>query len=420
MATDEMLQSTLWKLSGARLICHCSAKQACHADVIIEAYRSRFPNSFDRSSDNGETPASSVINYLALLRQEPESESGSSADEGVPGPGAGWVGSGDPMMVGSGYTSRTVCDGLSLSSPGRWAPLARKYPTTEHWREVSRLFMDFARRHGSADLLMEFALGKVEESPFGAEAISIMKNRVIESLSRWGYSLKSSPQDRTDLPIDYRFLELLLDASGDPEVGLGLFARGVRVGPGSRLPRLPALYAKKKRWQLPEQRYPEDPDGFPNDGESVWRSNYSSLGPLEDKVREVLEDQATRGHVLKLSENEAKERYPNLVVASLGAQRKDKKDGTYTARVQFDGTNGISVNKRTRVRDQERSPIAADIKRLFREKAKMSERTFALTADVAEAHRQVPIDPVDWHYLGAQICPGDVVYINTVGTFGIS
>ena len=86
---------------------------------------------------------------------------------GVPGPGAGLVGSGDPMMVGSGYTNRTVCDGLSLSSPGRWAPHARKYPTTEHWREVSRLFMDFARRHGSADLLMKFAPGKVEESPSG-------------------------------------------------------------------------------------------------------------------------------------------------------------------------------------------------------------------------------------------------------------
>ena len=90
------------------------------------------------------------------------------------------------MVVGSGYTSRAVCDGLSLSSPGRWAPHARKYPTTEHWREVSGLFMDFARRHGSADLLMKFALGKVEESPFGTEAISTLKSRVIESLSRWG------------------------------------------------------------------------------------------------------------------------------------------------------------------------------------------------------------------------------------------
>ena len=50
----------------------------------------------------------------------------------------------------------------------------------------------------------------------------------------------------------------------------------------------------------------------------------------------------------------------------------------------------------------------------------MSERTFALTVDVAEAHRQAPIGPVDWHYLGAQIRPGDVVCINTVGTFCIS
>ena len=104
---------------------------------------------------------------------------------------------------------------------------------------------------------------------------------------------------------------------------------------------------RKKRWQLLEQRYPEDPDGIPNDEEAVWRSKYSSWGPLEDKVREVLEDQATRSQVLKLSEEEAKKRCPNIVVASLGAQRKDEKNGTYTARVLFDGTNGISVLPRT-------------------------------------------------------------------------
>ena len=90
MATNELLQSTLWRLSGARLICHCNARQACHAGVIIEDYRRHFPNSFDRTSDNGVTPTSRVPKYLAFFRQEPESESGSSADEGVPGPGAGW------------------------------------------------------------------------------------------------------------------------------------------------------------------------------------------------------------------------------------------------------------------------------------------------------------------------------------------
>ena len=71
--------------------------------------------------------------------------------------------------------------------------------------------------------------------------------------------------------------------------------------------------------------------------------------------------------MLKLSETEARARFPNLVVASLGANRKDKPNGTVTARVLFDGTHGISVNKRTRIRDQERAPIAADLKRSMRE-----------------------------------------------------
>ena len=50
----------------------------------------------------------------------------------------------------------------------------------------------------------------------------------------------------------------------------------------------------------------------------------------------------------------------------------------------------------------------------------MEEPTFALTADFMEAHRQVPIDPKDWHYLGCQVKPGSDVYVHTVGTFGIS
>ena len=105
-----------------------------------------------------------------------------------------------------------------------------------------------------------------------------------------------------------------------------------------------------------------------------------------------MEDQARRGQVIRLSESEDRSQFPDLVVASLGAQRKEKSGGVVTARVLFDGTHGISVNSRIRVRDQERSPIAADIKRILREKNRAGLRTFALTADVAEAHRQVPID----------------------------
>ena len=81
-----------------------------------------------------------------------------------------------------------------------------------------------------------------------------------------------------------------------------------------------------------------------------------------------------------------------------------------TARVLFDGSNGTHVNRRTRIRDQERSPIASDIKRMMREKSQIDQRTFALTADVTEAHRQVPIHAEDWHMLGCRVRPGGAVY----------
>ena len=121
-----------------------------------------------------------------------------------------------------------------------------------------------------------------------------------------------------------------------------------------------------------------------------------------------------------MSEVEARHRFPELVVASLGAMRKEKPGGVVTARILFDGTHGVSVKTRTRTRDQERGPIASDVKRLLREKANMEEPTFALTADIMEAHCQVPIDPKDWHYLGCQVKPGSDVHVHTVGTFGIS
>ena len=100
--------------------------------------------------------------------------------------------------------------------------------------------------------------------------------------------------------------------------------------------------------------------------------------------------------------------------------RRRNRGGIITARVLHDGTNGISVNRRIRVRDQERFPTASDVKRAMSEKAALGEISFALTADVKEAHIQVPIAPLDWRLLGWQVTPAFDVYINKVGTFGIS
>ena len=84
----------------------------------------------------------------------------------------------------------------------------------------------------------DLALGFGERSPSPPDDISDLKERVNATLTEKG--LERSAGDRNELPIDYRFLDLLLRASADPEVLLGSFAQGVKVGPGTRMPRLHA------------------------------------------------------------------------------------------------------------------------------------------------------------------------------------
>ena len=194
------------------------------------------------------------------------------------------------MQVGIGYTSREVCDGQGLGClvVGR-QPTGGGYPTGSRWEPVAKLLMDFARSHGTTDLLTRLALGQVPSSPFVPEKIAVLKSKIIDYRSTQGIHLQRTTEDRSDL------------------------------------------------------------------------------------------------------------------------QRKEKPGGVITARVLFDGSNGIYVTRRTRIRDEERSPIASDIKRLMREKSQLNQRSFSLTAHVSEAHRQVPIHPSDWHMLGCRIRNGQPI-----------
>ena len=234
------------------------------------------------------------------------------------------------------------------------------------------------------------------------------------------FPLDGHVEDRTDTPIDFRLMSQMLQAAGDTNRGVGDFSLGVRVGPGARLPRQPALYRPKRVWKLAGQGNPGDYLEDEHDPETVWRSNYPTVSELSEKVEEVLEDQVRRGQFLKHTEEQAKRLYSRLIVASLGTNRKEKSDGTITARVLHDGSDGIPVNRRTRVRDQERCPMASDLKCWMRENARRGERTFALTADVKEAHRRIPVARRDWGHLGCWVRPSLFVCFNTVGTFGIS
>ena len=87
-----------------------------------------------------------------------------------------------------------------------------------------------------------------------------------------------------------------------------------------------------------------------------WRQNHATFAGLEDTVVRS----PSRPGDEKLTEAETVARYPDLVVASLIANRKNKPNGVVSLRV---------------IRDQERSPIASELKRSMRSPLSQSQQT---------------------------------------------
>ena len=120
------------------------------------------------------------------------------------------------------------------------------------------------------------------------------------------------------------------------------------------------------------------------DPDTAWTRNCASVAERADNVVEVLDVQSSCGQVLKLIESEATRRFPNFVVASLGAVRKVKRHCVVTARILFDGTNGGSQSTLTK--------RGADCSRAQTINVReVSDVVRSLSPDVSEAHSHVPI-----------------------------
>ena len=124
---------------------------------------------------------------------------------------------GRPMEEGSGYTARELCDGQSLASPGRWESSLRKYPTHSAWESVACHLHEYTHRAGTPELLLRIAVGRVAESPFPEEEVRSLRRRVVDELVSHGNGPRQAGTDRKNVPIDFRLLQSLLDAAGDPE-----------------------------------------------------------------------------------------------------------------------------------------------------------------------------------------------------------
>ena len=154
-------------------------------------------------------PRTDVLNYMAKLRETPETDDGATADEDAMPRGSGWTGRGSPLQigwyVGSGCCVRDFCDGQA------------------------DMITDLSKTFGTMELLVNLAMGRIKDSPFPVEAVRSLKNRIIS-----GFPLGRHEEDRPDPPVDFRFLDQLMREES-------------KVGSGVRFPRLPELYRPKRR-----------------------------------------------------------------------------------------------------------------------------------------------------------------------------
>ena len=53
--------------------------------------------------------------------------------------------------------------------------------------------------------------------PYPVHEVASLKSRIIGTLQERGFSLQRLDGDRDELPLDYRFIDLLLRSADDPE-----------------------------------------------------------------------------------------------------------------------------------------------------------------------------------------------------------
>ena len=123
-----------------------------------------------------------------------------------------------------------------------------------------------------------------------------------------------------------------------------------------------------------------------------------------------------------MTEREACAKYgERLTIASLGAVVKTaNEDGSVDVRVVHDGTHGIKLNDSIKILDQVAHPTAQDLRRVLQECEASKVPFFAATVDVKEAHRQIQIRPQDVALQACRVRPGGMIYVNLVGTYGVT
>lgn len=320
---------------------------------------------------------------------------------------------GPPIKCTFENSMKEITDGLGLCSPGRWKPQARGTLSSkeqlEHAEQVRSIIFDLVKHEISDTRKASFqlALGHFTESPFTEPALNEARRRIA--------SLVTDAETGLQVPDRQPFFLHLLAQSlrilGDPDwevltQGEESFAEGVPVGYKTALPRTPQVFRKREKFRTLDQT--------PFKAEM---DNYFTAEMSSDALLEHFRQDEKIGRMIATTEAEARKLGDPLLIAAMGAVQKP--DGRI--RPLHDGTHGVNLNNNILILDRLEVPGPEEIIELTKCAAMSLESVFVICADISNAHRLVKIRSQDWPLLACRARSGDrTVWLNTVGTFGVS
>ena len=349
--------------------------------------------------------------------QDPEGSTSEEDEDGFPvAPrGSGKLGVGPALLTRGAGKTKLYSDGHGLASPGRWPPRARPCADHDPGLAFHKSLMDQLLRFITDNVdykkvVCFLATGKCTASPFSEAVMDQARQLVFKRIREQGSTapLEEIPERQ---PFYLHAISEVLRLADDPDwrqyvVSTHSFANGVPLGVDHRMPRCPALFERKRRHR--------DFKGLGAHECEELRDNYRSADGFESKIETQFGKEIELGAMVELDLQEAQRRFgQELSIASLGCI--PKADGS--VRVVHDATHGQHVNDSIRVRDGQAYPSGADLEETLHS---LPYATFSLSGDISRAHRLSKVREQDWPRQACRARKGGSVYLNTVGTFGVT
>lgn len=322
---------------------------------------------------------------------------------------------GQPRSLEWAGKQRAMVDGFGLCSPTLWHPSDRNAYMVDTAQAFCRRLYDILQTavlEKFDDIRLEaikLGLGRIGSSPFSDEELKALRGRWASLLPSRAMALCVPERQPFYLGLIGQTLELLSDPDFSIYMdGKDSFWNGVPVGFDEPLPRVPELYPKKEKVR------PLDDSEYNN-----MATNYKSAREMADDLEKKFREEEQLGRMIPTTVGEMKSKFPHRtpLVAAMGALRKPNGD----VRPLHDGTHYVQLNNAILFQDQLQYPGPEDAAGMVRTVKEEQESVYALSADIKAAHRLVKIREEDWPLLGCKVRSEDkTVWINTVGTFGIS